>query len=432
MAGGRRARRPRRRPGRRAGGGGRRRRRRRCRGGHRRRPRVASGERCVAAWCSSGRSTDRRGPWRPHRSRSCRAGRPGDAGRGRAGGRIRRIGSTRARRHPRGVGGGDGEVPASGQSMVWGMGRAIVEERPELWGGLVDLDPDETWAAAAPRLAAELRADEREPGGRLARRCPPRRPPRTHPTDLGDHRDPARLDLPRHRRLRCPWPPRWPNGSSSGGPAGSCCSAAPRAPPTSGPASAPTGRSVVASAGSSPGGEGDRGARPRRRRRRRGSAPRLPRPLRRRGVAADPHGVPHRDRARRGAARRARAGGPPPAARTQGHRHLDPRRRARWAARPPGALLRRSRRRCRRLDRRRTRWRTPSWSRPRRRSAPAGYRPSPSAGRSGKAPTRSSTGSSGSATTGAAAGSRKRPGCSPRTWASRGSPSGRASSCWAR
>jgi acyl transferase domain-containing protein/acyl carrier protein len=47
------------------------------------------------------------------------------------------------------------------QAALWGLGRVIAEEHPELWGGLVDLDPssdDDTQAAA---LAAEVcRRDE--------------------------------------------------------------------------------------------------------------------------------------------------------------------------------------------------------------------------------------------------------------------------------
>lgn len=45
---------------------------------------------------------------------------------------------------------------AIAQAPLWGFGRAIAEELPDLWGGLVDLDPDADPATAAIALAAEL------------------------------------------------------------------------------------------------------------------------------------------------------------------------------------------------------------------------------------------------------------------------------------
>jgi myxalamid-type polyketide synthase MxaE and MxaD len=50
---------------------------------------------------------------------------------------------------------GDGGA-AVVQAPLWGLGRAIAEELPELWGGLIDLDPDDDVATAARSLAHEL------------------------------------------------------------------------------------------------------------------------------------------------------------------------------------------------------------------------------------------------------------------------------------
>ncbi len=48
------------------------------------------------------------------------------------------------------------------QSTLWGLGRTCAFERPDLWGGLVDLDPVERGTGAAQRLAASLRAGDKE------------------------------------------------------------------------------------------------------------------------------------------------------------------------------------------------------------------------------------------------------------------------------
>ncbi len=48
------------------------------------------------------------------------------------------------------------------QGALWGLGRVVALERPEIWGGLIDLDPSWTAAAAAARLAAELAASDGE------------------------------------------------------------------------------------------------------------------------------------------------------------------------------------------------------------------------------------------------------------------------------
>jgi NAD(P)-dependent dehydrogenase (short-subunit alcohol dehydrogenase family)/acyl carrier protein len=47
---------------------------------------------------------------------------------------------------------------AIAQAPLWGLGRAIREELPEMWGGLIDLDPTEGVAETARSLARELMA----------------------------------------------------------------------------------------------------------------------------------------------------------------------------------------------------------------------------------------------------------------------------------
>jgi myxalamid-type polyketide synthase MxaC len=52
-----------------------------------------------------------------------------------------------------------GEKPASLsvlQSPLWGLGRTIATENPDFWGGMVDLDPTDTPAAAAALLLRQL------------------------------------------------------------------------------------------------------------------------------------------------------------------------------------------------------------------------------------------------------------------------------------
>lgn len=52
---------------------------------------------------------------------------------------------------------GETEHPLSlGQAPLWGLGRVIGLEKPELWGGLVDLDPADRPEVAAERLFAEI------------------------------------------------------------------------------------------------------------------------------------------------------------------------------------------------------------------------------------------------------------------------------------
>jgi myxalamid-type polyketide synthase MxaE and MxaD len=54
---------------------------------------------------------------------------------------------------------GDDDSVAVAQAPLWGLGRAIAEELPERWGGLVDLEPGVAPAAAARSLAHELVSD---------------------------------------------------------------------------------------------------------------------------------------------------------------------------------------------------------------------------------------------------------------------------------
>lgn len=59
----------------------------------------------------------------------------------------------------------DDTLSAVSQSPLWGMGRTIALEHPELWGGLIDLDAGFTPTAplVAPRLLAEILDDVEEP-----------------------------------------------------------------------------------------------------------------------------------------------------------------------------------------------------------------------------------------------------------------------------
>ncbi|MDT0317188.1 type I polyketide synthase [Streptomyces millisiae] len=57
----------------------------------------------------------------------------------------------------RGATGAEGSAVTPSQGPVWGLGRVVALERPELWGGLVDLDPAaENPAADADAVVAEL------------------------------------------------------------------------------------------------------------------------------------------------------------------------------------------------------------------------------------------------------------------------------------
>lgn len=53
-------------------------------------------------------------------------------------------------------------VPGIAQSPLWGLGRVIAEELPQLWGGLIDVDPDYSHTATADVLWAELQSPDSE------------------------------------------------------------------------------------------------------------------------------------------------------------------------------------------------------------------------------------------------------------------------------
>jgi NAD(P)-dependent dehydrogenase (short-subunit alcohol dehydrogenase family)/acyl carrier protein len=53
----------------------------------------------------------------------------------------------------------DAESPALAQSLVWGLGRGLALEQPELWGGLIDLAPQPSEDEAAALVAELERAD---------------------------------------------------------------------------------------------------------------------------------------------------------------------------------------------------------------------------------------------------------------------------------
>ncbi|WNG36077.1 type I polyketide synthase [Archangium violaceum] len=54
------------------------------------------------------------------------------------------------------------EVRASAYASLWGMARCLAAEHPELWGGLVDLDPEATDELSAEQLERELGGSARE------------------------------------------------------------------------------------------------------------------------------------------------------------------------------------------------------------------------------------------------------------------------------
>ena len=74
--------------------------------------------------------------------------------------------------------GDDGVAPNLVQSSLWGMARSIALENPEIWGGIIDLDPDPGDARdEANQLANAIGLEERRgPAGSPARAepCPPR------------------------------------------------------------------------------------------------------------------------------------------------------------------------------------------------------------------------------------------------------------------
>lgn len=53
-----------------------------------------------------------------------------------------------------------GEWPRLAQAPLWGLGRVIAVEHPEIWGGLVDLDPGSPAETAARQLLAQMTAGD--------------------------------------------------------------------------------------------------------------------------------------------------------------------------------------------------------------------------------------------------------------------------------
>jgi myxalamid-type polyketide synthase MxaD len=70
----------------------------------------------------------------------------------------------------------NGAAPAVAQSPLWGLGRVIAEEHSDMFGGLVDLDPEASLDAAAAQLGSAMSAHdgELEVGWRNGRRLVPR------------------------------------------------------------------------------------------------------------------------------------------------------------------------------------------------------------------------------------------------------------------
>jgi phthiocerol/phenolphthiocerol synthesis type-I polyketide synthase B len=54
--------------------------------------------------------------------------------------------------------GGEAEQASITQAALWGAARVVAEEHPELWGGLIDLDPRRPFHEAAPRIVEEIAA----------------------------------------------------------------------------------------------------------------------------------------------------------------------------------------------------------------------------------------------------------------------------------
>jgi myxalamid-type polyketide synthase MxaE and MxaD len=94
---------------------------------------------------------------------------------------------------------GDARVRVSvEQAALWGAARVVAEEHPELWGGLVDLDPESDLSRDAKLLAAHLLAADGEDqvalrdGRRLALRLA-KAPPGPRPAPFAWRKDAAYL-----------------------------------------------------------------------------------------------------------------------------------------------------------------------------------------------------------------------------------------------
>ena len=53
-------------------------------------------------------------------------------------------------------------VPGIAQTPLWGLGRVLAEELPQLWGGLIDVDPDYATESTAEILWEEMRSPDAE------------------------------------------------------------------------------------------------------------------------------------------------------------------------------------------------------------------------------------------------------------------------------
>ena len=77
-------------------------------------------------------------------------------------------------------------------AALWGLGRTLALEHPEIWGGVIDLDDSVPPALAAQYIVAEMRADDPEDqvvyrgGVRHVPRLVRRNPPKTTEAVLGD------------------------------------------------------------------------------------------------------------------------------------------------------------------------------------------------------------------------------------------------------
>ncbi len=95
----------------------------------------------------------------------------------------------------RGAQAAGGPVTSTAAAPLWGLGRSLALEHPELWGGLIDLDPEGDAAELAASLAVELTAGDgesqialRRGRRRLARLAPDAVPSRARPTRIRDDR----------------------------------------------------------------------------------------------------------------------------------------------------------------------------------------------------------------------------------------------------
>ncbi len=85
-----------------------------------------------------------------------------------------------------------GEAPQVAQATLWGMGKGIAREHPELWGGMLDLDPGATAGSVVTILDEILDPDGEDhiafrAGERLVARVAACDPVPTRPTPISPH-----------------------------------------------------------------------------------------------------------------------------------------------------------------------------------------------------------------------------------------------------